>query len=304
MTSVCLFASGIAEQSRHTPCRGSMTRAAPLLRAAGEGMPRGMPGARILVCLAAALGACAVLLVVGRSPAPPPLALSQFDATVRRQRSAWDTLDGTIAAAELQAQRPAPLSQLAARPAAHQKQTPRSGALSLVGVSLARQTDRAHTGPVQSADGAGKRRWAARNFSPKTMGRAWGAIDAASVDGRLLELRQIAGEGKPTSKKQGAVMQAKKEAKAKAKKAGKSTQKLAAAPPTSVADASIHNKGFYLASNKIKRGSNVIIYGTGATVNHQGGGVANSGGLGPKGGSGGGHSAAAGRPSPRAKSKA
>ena len=59
-----------------------------------------------------------------------------------------------------------------------------------------------------------------------------------------------------------------------------------------------------LASNKIKRGSNVIIYGTGATVNHQGGGVANSGGLGPKGGSGGGHSAAAGRPSPRAKSKA
>ena len=100
------------------------------------------------------------------------------------------------------------------------------------------------------------------------------------------------------------VDRAEKEAKAKAKKAGKSTQKLAAAPPTSVADASIHNKGFYLASNKIKRGSNVIIYGTGATVNHQGGGVANSGGLGPKGGSGGGHSAAAGRQSPRAKSKA
>ena len=278
-----------------------MTRAAPLLRAAGESMPRGMPGARILVCLAAALGVCAVLLVVGRSPAPPPLALSQFDAGVRRARSAWDTLDGAIAAAELQAQRPAPLSQLAARPAA---QTPRSGAFSLVGDALSRETDRAHTGPVQSADGAGKRRWAAREFSPKTMRRAWGAIDAASVDGRLLKLRQIADEGKPTSKQLGAVMQAKKEAKAKAKKAGKSTQKLAAAPPTSVADASIHNKGFYLASNKIKRGSNVIIYGTGATVNHQGGGVANSGGLGPKGGSGGGHSAAAGRPSPRAKSKA
>ena len=53
------------------------------------------------------------------------------------------------------------------------------------------------------------------------------------------------------------------------------------------ADASIDNKAFFLASNKINRKSNVIIYGEKADVKHAGGGVGNSGGTGPSGGAGG-----------------
>eukprot|EP00802_Teleaulax_amphioxeia_P024697 Tamp_25435.p1 GENE.Tamp_25435~~Tamp_25435.p1 ORF type:complete len:247 (+),score=63.15 Tamp_25435:30-743(+) len=53
-------------------------------------------------------------------------------------------------------------------------------------------------------------------------------------------------------------------------------------------DASIHNDGFYLNGNSLQGGSNVIIYGTGAHVEHGGGGVANGGAVGPGGGGGGG----------------
>ena len=53
------------------------------------------------------------------------------------------------------------------------------------------------------------------------------------------------------------------------------------------ADASIDNKAFFLAGNKINRKSNVIIYGEKADVKHAGGGVGNSGGTGPSGGAGG-----------------
>lgn len=63
-----------------------------------------------------------------------------------------------------------------------------------------------------------------------------------------------------------------------------------------VADASIHNTGYYLAGNKLSGNSNVIIYGTKATVSHSGGGVANAGGAGGgAGGAGGGEKAKGGK---------
>lgn len=56
----------------------------------------------------------------------------------------------------------------------------------------------------------------------------------------------------------------------------------------SLADASIHNTGYYLAGNHLSGNSNVIIYGTKSEVSHSGGGVANGGGSGVgKGGNGG-----------------
>ena len=60
-------------------------------------------------------------------------------------------------------------------------------------------------------------------------------------------------------------------------------------------DASIHNTGFFLNGDHIDRGSNIIIYGNGATVTNSGGGVANSGGHGPGGGNGGGYVGGSGR---------
>lgn len=59
-------------------------------------------------------------------------------------------------------------------------------------------------------------------------------------------------------------------------------------------DASIHNTGFFLNGNTVERGSNVIIYGNGATVTHSGGGVANGGGAGAGAGAGAGKGGATG----------
>jgi len=58
----------------------------------------------------------------------------------------------------------------------------------------------------------------------------------------------------------------------------------------SLADASIHNDGYYLAGNHLKGNSNIIIYGTKAEVSHPGGGVANGGGAGVSAGGSGGSS--------------
>jgi len=57
-------------------------------------------------------------------------------------------------------------------------------------------------------------------------------------------------------------------------------------------DSSIHNTGFFLNGNTVDTASNVIIYGNGAKVTHSGGGVANSGAVGPGGGDGGGYAEA------------
>jgi len=59
----------------------------------------------------------------------------------------------------------------------------------------------------------------------------------------------------------------------------------------SLADASIHNDGYYLAGNTLDKNSNVIIYGTGSTVSTSGGGIANGGGAGKVMGGGGGSAA-------------
>jgi hypothetical protein len=44
----------------------------------------------------------------------------------------------------------------------------------------------------------------------------------------------------------------------------------------------IHNTNTYLAGNKLRQASNLVLYSAGAKVDHSGGGVANSGGAGVK----------------------
>jgi len=210
--------------------------------------------------IALVLAAFAVVFVTARWSVPQPTELVQYDAYVQRKMAAWNDLDSGIMVSELARKGPATLSQLAVRSPVRRRAFARTPARARQEIST----------PLA------KKQWA-------DVDRVVELMDSETT--AFTTLQQLA---KKKGTKKGGKKEAKKEEK-KAEKNEKKDEKKAAGCCGDVADASIHNDGFYLAGNKISGGSNVIIYGTGAHVEHTGGGVANSGGHGPGGGGGGGY---------------